>query len=118
VSVSDAPPPSLVAAYGRALLVAGGWYVTLFAAVVVGLAGVPSRPRPPCVDFECSGGAGEVGLILLVVGVPLVTAVAVLTAGSLALLVRSVRSAVVSGTVAAWVSLAIVACGFALLVRR
>ncbi|KIR65645.1 hypothetical protein TK50_09780 [Micromonospora haikouensis] len=100
--------------FGSSLLVALGWYVTVFAAVFVGSAGVPTNPNQDCsVIFACL--TPQEGFVLAaIVGAPVLAAMLLTTLAITALLARRVPSPALAGTlsVSITVGLAVVAGGF------
>lgn len=104
----DDVAPSRPATLGWGVLVALGWYVTIAAAVLVGWSGVPVAPDP-----ECSGWCltrAEASVLFLMAGAPVLLVVLLpVTVAAVALLVGRVRSALLAGTLAVPVSVAVTA---------
>ncbi|MEU7923087.1 hypothetical protein ACGFIP_23370 [Micromonospora zamorensis] len=100
--------------YGRSVAVASGWYVTVGAAVAVGLASVPSPPPTDCSAwFSCLSPGESLALVMLVWGGPVLAGLLVVTALVAALVVRLVPSAVLAGTLSALITVTICAAVYA-----
>ncbi|HEU4422619.1 MAG TPA: hypothetical protein VFR67_08765 [Pilimelia sp.] len=99
---------SFGARYGRSLLVAFGWYVTLVVATAVGMLSVPSAPQDDCsAMFACMSPVAGLVLVGIVYGAPVLTVLLVMTALLAGVSARSIRSAVLAGSLSAVAGIAL-----------
>ncbi len=92
VGMKTVDPPRR-ASFGLNVLVALGWFVAAFAAVVVGRSGVPAEPDQNCsAVFSCMTPVEEAEFFVLFYGGPVLLGLLLVTAVVTALLGRRVPS--------------------------
>lgn len=106
--MDDVETPPRRASFGLSLSVALGWYVTAIAVIYVWRSATPTTPDRDCsAAFSCLTPGEEVAL-LLIFGAPVLLGLLVSTLLATAVLVRRLSSPILTGTLSALASIALV----------
>jgi hypothetical protein len=106
----NAVDPPRRASFGLSVLVALGWFVAAFAALIVGRSAVPATPAQNCsLVFSCLTPIEEAEFYAMFYGLPILVGLIVVTTVVTALLGRRVPSPLLIGSLSALCSLVVVA---------